>query len=565
MRTAEEQYKLLEDLLDIARKRKSAGETEWMEFKTNIGESHCSVTYDGIGNYISGLSNSACLKYKSHGYLVLGVQDATWNIVGTNLRIPTTKYGNQDFELWLRKNCSPVVPFEIEEFDYRGNTNLHVVIFEIHAAVGEPVNFKGISFVRVGSNLTKLKEFPDYVRQIYNSQKDWSAEIIDDATLGDLDPAAISKARDLYVKKHERLAEEINTWSDETFLNKARITIRGKVTNTAIILLGKSESEHLISPSVARIRWIYKDSSGVERDFCIETCPFVIAAEKIYDKIRNFKYRYMNSALLSLVPEELDTYDPFIIREALNNAIAHQDYRCYGMINVIEEEDRLIFSNLGSFIPNSIKNVLENDAPEENYRNRFLANAMVELGLVDTIGSGIRRMFNKQRERLFPMPDYDFSDNKVKVTIVGKVMDMDYAMLLTRDKTLNLLEIEMLSRLQMHHPLSDIEISYLRKRRLIEGRKNALYFAKSVAKAIGQEAKYTKDKGFDDNYYKDLIIKALEQHGKLSRSNIDELLLSKLPDALTEKQKISKVGNLLTALRVSGKIINGKNKYWMLK
>ena len=63
MRTIEEQHKLLEDLLEIARQRKSAGETEWMEFKTNIGESHCSVTYEGVGNYISGLSNSACLKY----------------------------------------------------------------------------------------------------------------------------------------------------------------------------------------------------------------------------------------------------------------------------------------------------------------------------------------------------------------------------------------------------------------------------------------------------------------------------------------------------------------------
>jgi len=69
MRTIEEQHKLLEELLETARQRKSAGETEWMEFKTNIGESHCSVTYEGVGNYISGLSNSACLKYKSHGYL----------------------------------------------------------------------------------------------------------------------------------------------------------------------------------------------------------------------------------------------------------------------------------------------------------------------------------------------------------------------------------------------------------------------------------------------------------------------------------------------------------------
>ena len=562
MKTIEEQHILLEDLLAQARQRQSAGETEWMEFKTNIGESRCSVTYEGVGNYISGLSNSACLKYRPHGYLILGVEDGTWNVVGTNLKMPTAKYGNQDYELWLRKNCSPITPFEIEEFEYEDK---HIVIFEIQAAAGEPVNFKGAAYVRVGSNLTKLKDFPDFVRQIYNSQKDWSAEIVKDATFDDLDPDAIKEARKMYAKKHEDLMAEMKSWDDVKFLNKAKITKQGQITNTAILLLGRTESEHLISPAVARIRWIYKDSKGEEKDFSIETCPFVIAANTVYRKIRNWKYRYMNPELLSLVPDELDTYDPFIIREALNNAIAHQDYGRYGMINVIEEEDRLIFTNLGTFIPNSIKNVLINDAPEEHYRNRFLATAMVELGMVDTIGSGIRRMFNKQRERLFPMPDYEFSDDRVKVTIIGKVVDIDYAMLLTRDKTLTLLDIEMLSRLQTHRPLSDDEIAYLRKRKLIEGRKNALYFAKSVAKATGQKAEYTRNKGFDDNYYKDLILKALDQHVTMSRPEIDTLLMTKLPEALTDKQKVSKIGNLLTSLRKADKIVFGEKKLWRRK
>ncbi len=562
MRTIEEKYQLLKELLSFARHRRDAGETEWMEFKTNIGESRCSITYEGVGKYISGLSNSACLKYKPHGYLVLGIEDGTWNVVGTNLRISSAKYGNQDYELWLRKNCSPVIPFEIEEFDFEGK---HVVIFEVQATAGEPISFKGIAYVRVQSNLTKLKDFPDYIRQIYNSQKDWSAEIVKDATFDDLDHKAIEKARELYAKKHGNLKEEMRDWDDVTFLNKAKITIRGRITNTAILLVGGPESELLISPAVARIRWIYKDSTGSERDFSIETCPFVTAAEAVYKKIRNFKYRYMNPALLTLVPDELDTYDPFIIREALNNAIAHQDYGCHGMINVVEEEDRLIFTNLGSFIPISIRSVLENDAPEENYRNRMLANAMVELGMVDTIGSGIRRMFNKQRDRLFPMPDYDFNDNKVKVTIVGKVIDIDYAMLLSRDRSLTLLEIEMLSRLQMRRPLNDEEIAYLRKRKLVEGRKNALYFAKSIAKATGQKAEYTRNKGFDDNYYKDLILKALDQHVTLSRPEIDTLLMTKLPEALTDKQKVSKIGHLLTALRKAEKIVFGEKKLWRRK
>lgn len=559
MRTQEEQIALLEHLLDIARRRKEAGETEWLEFKTNISESHSSITYEGVGKYISGISNVACLKDKAYGYLVLGIQDSTWDIVGTNLRMAEAKISNQDYELWLRKNLSPMISFEIEEFDYNGN---HIVMFIIPATNSEPVNFKGEAYLRVGSNLTKLKDFPDYIRKIYHSQNDWSGEIIDEATFDDLDPEAIAKAREWYANKHEHLREEMKTWNDVTFLNKARITKKGKITNTAILLLGKPESEHLISPAIARIRWILKDSNGNERDYSIETCPFVLAVSRIFSKIRNLKYRYMNPALLELVPDELETYDPFTIREALNNAIAHQDYSYHGMINVIEHEDRLIFSNVGGFIPDNIHNVLQNDAPEERYRNPFLVGAMVELKMVDTIGSGIRRMFNLQKQRFFPMPDYDFSDNKVKLTIVSKVLDMDYAALLAKDHSLNLMEMELLSRIQMHRNLTDYEIAYLRKRKLVEGRKNALYVAKTVASNIGKKADYTKNKGLDDKYYKDLLSKFIKQHKKVSRKDVDELLLTKLPEALTEKQKITKIGHLLSALKKAGVIRLGEKKMW---
>ena len=101
--------------------------------------------------------------------------------------------------------------------------------------------------------------------------------------------------------------------------------------------------------------------------------------------------------------------------------------------------------------------------------------------------------------------------------------------------------------------------------KLVEGRKNALYFAKSVAKATGQEAEYTRKKGFDDDYYKDLILKALDQHKTLGRKAFNDLLINKLPDALTEKQKLSKVGNLLTSLRMAGKIVCGEDKKWYIR
>ena len=533
-------------------------EDEVVEFK----KAENNFDFDDLGKYFSALSNEANLRDKAFAWLAFGVHDKTREILGTSFK--NSMKSLQKLKQDLSQHTTDNHTFrEIYELKIEGK---RVLLFQIPATPrGIPMAWKGHFYARRGESLGALDmgKYEEIRRQVVD--EDWSKEIVEGATIEDLDPEAIKEARKKYGKKHPDLVKEMKKWDDITFLNKAKITLKGKITNTAILLVGRTESEYLISPAVARIRWIYKDSKGNERDFAIETCPFVLATDKIYGKIRNFKYLIMDPELTSLVPDNLDTYDPFIIREALNNAIAHQDYGCHGMINVVEEEDRLIFTNLGSFIPDSVRSVLENDAPEEHYRNKMLANAMVELGMVDTIGSGIKRMFDKQRERLFPMPDYDFSENRVKVTVVGKVLDVDYARLLTRDKTLSLLDIEMLSRIQMHRPLSKEEIDYLRKRKLVEGRKNALYFAKSVAGATGQKAEYTRNKGLDDEYYRDLIMKALEQHERMSRPEINALLMNKLPEALTEKQKLSKIGHLLTYLRQSGKIEIGDKKQWQLK
>ena len=533
-------------------------EDEVVEFK----KAENNFDFDDLGKYFSALSNEANLRDKAFAWLAFGVHDKTREILGTSFK--NSMKSLQKLKQDLSQHTTDNHTFrEIYELKVEGK---RVLLFQIPATPrGIPMAWKGHFYARRGESLGALDigKYEEIRSQVVD--EDWSKEIVEGATIEDLDPEAIKEARKKYGKKHPDLVKEMKKWDDITFLNKAKITLKGKITNTAILLVGRTESEYLISPAVARIRWIYKDSKGNERDFAIETCPFVLATDKIYGKIRNFKYLIMDSELTSLVPDNLDTYDPFIIREALNNAIAHQDYGCHGMINVVEEEDRLIFTNLGSFIPDSVRSVLENDAPEEHYRNKMLANAMVELGMVDTIGSGIKRMFDKQRERLFPMPDYDFSENRVKVTVVGKVLDVDYARLLTRDKTLSLLDIEMLSRIQMHRSLSKEEIDYLRKRKLVEGRKNALYFAKSVAGATGQKAEYTRNKGFDDEYYRDLIMKALEQHERMSRPEINALLMNKLPEALTEKQKLSKIGHLLTYLRQSGKIEIGDKKQWQLK
>jgi len=218
-------------------------------------------------------------------------------------------------------------------------------------------------------------------------------------------------------------------------------------------------------------------------------------------------------------------------------------------------------------IPGSVEKVVIEDAPEEFYRNKFLATAMFNLKMVETAGGGIKKIFNYQRARFFPMPDYDLSDGKVKVTISGKVLNLDYARLLAQNKDLSLEDIMALDKVQKKKPLSNHEESALRRKKLIEGRKPNYFIGLHVAQKAGDKASYTKNKAFDNQYYLDLILKAISQHHTMSRKDIDELLWNKLPDWMTDEQKKKKVENLIMELRKLNKIINKgtrKNSSWEL-
>lgn len=237
-----------------------------------------------------------------------------------------------------------------------------------------------------------------------------------------------------------------------------------------------------------------------------------------------------------------------------------------GRINVVEKDDSLTFTNLGNFVPGDVQRVVMEDAPEEFYRNRFLATAMFNLKMVDTAGGGIRKLFLFQSQRFFPLPDYTLSQKRVMVTLTGKIQDNDYARLLASHLDLTLEETMALDRVQKQLPISEDQIKLLRSKKLIEGRKPNFFVAKPVAQQTGQKAAYSKNKAFDKQYYLDLICKAIAEHDSLNRKEIDELLWSKLPDWMTNEQKGNKVSNLLTELRLGRKIEktgNTKTSKWV--
>ena len=478
-------------------------ETEVTEFK----EAKNSFSFDELGQYFSALSNEANLHNKNCAWLIFGIEDKKHIIVGTNYRKSAKDLNNLKEEIARQtsEHLSFIEIYECKRKDPAGK-NQRILLFQIPPAPkGIPIAFKRMYYGRDGESLVGLSiEKIERIRSQSKSE-DWSAKLITEASIEDLDSDAIQFARHVYIQKNPKLAEEVPTWDDQTFLNKAKLTINGKITNTAIVLLGKSESEHYISPATSKITWILKDKDGIEKDYEHFTCPLILSIQEVYKKIRNIKYRYIAEG--NLFPDEVQQYDPYTIREALNNCIAHQDYTMGGKIILIEKEDgELIFSNSGDFIPSSIEDVIKSDAPENRYRNSFLANAMVNLNMIDTIGSGIKKLFNIQKDKFFPLPEYDLSDHKVKVTITGKVLDSNYARKLAEDKTLSLFETMILDKVQKNKKLTNEEYKLLKSKNLIEGKRNNYFISSTIAEITNQKPDYMKLRGINDDYCKKIII-----------------------------------------------------------
>lgn len=522
-------------------------ESEVVEFK-QAGKDYST---DRIGEYFSALANQANLLGHEKAWLVFGINNKTRSIVGSDYRLEPERL--QGTKMQMAENTEPSLTFRnIYELQ---NEAGRVVMFEIPAAPrGLPIAWKGHYYARAGESLTHLGlDKLDEIRQ-QTRLTDWSAQVVSDATVAHLDETALTRAKEAFARKYaNRFSEEaVYEWSIETFLDRAKLTQDGRITRAALLLLGKAEASYLLSPHPAQMTWKLE---GRERAYEHFGLPFFLNTSEIYRKIRNIQLRILPED--ALLPVEVSKYNQKIILEALHNCIAHQDYTRNGRIIVTEQPDKLIFENEGSFFEGKPEDYVTGNKTPRCYRNAFLARAMAELNMIDTMGYGIYEMHLGQAKRYFPMPDYDLTDpTVVKITIYGTVVDPAYSRMLIHKTDLSLTDILWLDRVQKKLPIPKAAAQYLRRKGLIEGRLPNIYVSAAVAQATSRKAEYIRTRAQDDAFYSKLIMDYLSKFGKASREEIDKLLLAKLSDGLNDEQKRKKVANLLSNLRRSGRIHN---------
>ena len=530
---------------------------EWKEFK-NLKNSFCGDEKDDVISYVSAIANM------EGGFLVIGVHDKTLEIVGTD----TYNYDRQKAILRLTDRCANLSSEGLDIIEYiTSDTQKKVWVIRIPKHLPKrPVYAHDKAWQRIEDSLVELT--PERLNAILDEPlftgSDWSAEIVPNATIDDLDEVAIAKARVMFKKVHSRIpAEEVNAWSVPEFLSNAGVMIDSGITRAAIILLGKPVSVFKLRPAVVRVTWSLRDEKQDVVDYEHFTAPFILTVDQILAKVRNLTMREMPGG--TLFPDVMQQYDDYSMREILHNCIAHQDYTLQERINLVENPGYLYYANGGSFIPGTLQKALATHGPQRHYRNECLCNAMVNFNMIDIVGRGIRKIFNQQWERRFPMPDYeiDAAKKEVAVRLYGNAINEKYTKLLKDNKDLSLEDCILLDAVQKGHRLSESDAKNLLERGLVEGEYPDLTISLSIARQTKQLPEYTKVKGLERDKIKQMALQYIQNAGEegTKKNSLLDYLKDVLPQRNSQEKNLRLLGNILSEMNTDGSVVL-RGKLW---
>ena len=520
------------------------GESEQVEFKETTGqredacETLCAFLNADGGTVVFGVSR----KGKLTGQLV---SDSTRRDL---------------FEVFAKFEPTPDIATEWIQIDDAHSA----IVCHVDGGTRKPYQYDGRAYCRIQSSTTVLPQ-SDYEAMLYARPtfvKDWSAEVMPDVTVDDLDEQAVEVARKGYAEKHAKTVNraEVDAWPLQVFLEKARLAREGGITRAAMLLVGKELSAQKLSPCSAQLVWKLVGEECANEIF---RPPYLLTTTKLFNRIRNVQVRLVVKGTLRQI--EVPKYSDRMVLEALHNCIAHQDYSRGGRIVVTEYVDRLTLENQGSFFLGCPEDYIFGERTPLNYRNPQLVDAMSELNMIDTMGYGIHRMYAEQARRYMPLHDYLITPQSVTMTIYGHFVDEAYSSLLVKRPDFQLKDICWLDRVQKGLPIPADEAAGFRKRGLIDGRKPHLRIAVEIPSdeneaLIGHEQLRER--------YRRIFIDFLHRFPGASRQKINDFMIPQMGGEMSENEKAAKISNLMTGLRRKGVIENrgtDKKSQWFLQ
>lgn len=397
--------------------RSIPSETEWIEFKTNNDQE--------IGEYLSALSNAACIHNEPHGFLVFGVQDKTHRIIGTSLDLTKKAKGNEDLIPWLTRLLNPRIHFDVYHINHPEG---RVILFRVKATINTPVTFQGKAFIRIGSYKKRLSEYPEKERLIWTKEPPTQFEYqiakakleIDDVLLL-LDYPSYFRLMNIPLPSNKEGIIEKLCNEKLIFKNQDRYSI----SNLGAILFAKSISSF---DSIERktVRVIQYDGKNKRKTIKEQTGQkgYAVGFEGLIDFIDG--KLPSNEIIDNALRKEIKMFPIIAIRELVANAIIHQDFTEKGTGPMIEIfSDRIEISNPGKPLIPTLRFLDHN--PQS--RNEKLAHFMRRLNICEERGSGFDKVLFECEFSQLPAPKIIDGDNYTKVILYSykslRQMDKD--------------------------------------------------------------------------------------------------------------------------------------------
>ena len=382
-------------------------ETDWVEFKEN------KFNADTVGQYVSAIANSAIYHGKDHGYLVYGVEDATHQIVGTNVNFDQRKVGNDNFLFWLSRLLDPVISVQHHKFLYKGSKSIEILC--IDPGNQRPVRFKGLAYIRVGASQQQLGSHPEIERAIWNITSKYSFElmkirsnVLADDVIGEYDGDLLLK---LLKKTVLGTGPSLSTLTD---MGLIEANLQGRYDIRALYALCCAKDMDklpLISGKAVRVT-TYKSTSKLAAVSDYEgrrgyTVTFAALMKYVMERIpHNEVMKHGIRVVVHEIPE-------LAIREFLANAIIHQDLTVTGRPTVEIYADKIRIINPGTPLVEPDRFI---DTPSKSRNPRF-ARLMRDAGLCEERGSGVDRALSEIEKASLPPPLIQTVEGSTIITI----------------------------------------------------------------------------------------------------------------------------------------------------
>lgn len=511
-------------------------ESSRVEFKSASG----SFEFETLAKYRVALAN------EGGGAVVLGVTDQRpRRVVGTRA---FKEPGRTAAGLYERLGHR----VELKEHHYEGK---RVLVVQVPARLpGTAWHYNGAYLMRAGDALVPMSD--EQLRRIHQETgPDFSAEICQDASLADLDPAAIETLRQLWQRKAP--AQDIASRSVERLLTDGELLVGGKVTYAALILLGTSDAlgRHLAQAEVV-FEYRPSDAPGPAADRREFRRGFLPILDELWQivNLRTDLQHFQHGLFVWDVP----TFDERAVRELILNAVAHRDYRHGGSVFVRQYARRIEIVSPGGFPPGiNEQNVLW----EQNPRNRRIAEVLGKCGLVERAGQGFDLIYRACIQQSKPLPDFSrTSEHSVWVTLHGEIQDPEFLRFfeeLGRERldTFSIEDFLIVDLVRREEPIP----AYLnaRLRRLLEqgvierlgrGRGARYFLSRRFYRFLGKAGVYTRQRGLDRETNKALLSRHIEDSAAVGTAFAE---LHQVLPGLSRNQ----VQSLLRELKREGRVV----------